>query len=333
MNRTLPFDVHGEVVAAAARLRGMLIETPLVGALSLSRAVGAEVRYKLENVQVTGSFKARGALNRMLCLSPAERSRGVVAASSGNHGLGVANAAQLLGCQAQVFVPETTPLQKRQAIAHSGALVVVFGNDCVDTEGRARSEAEQSGRPYISPYNDPLVVAGQGTIAEELLRQWPEVEVVYVAMGGGGLLSGMAGYGKRVRPEVEWVACSPSQSPAMEECVRMGRIVDVPCGETWSDSTHGGVEPGAITLPLCEQLVDRWLQCDEAAIEAALRGALAQQHLLVEGAAAVAIACCQADLELRARRACVLICGGNLPYEKLQRIVASGAAQGSDGYR
>lgn len=319
----LPFDVHAEVLAAAARLRGRLLETPLVPSPWLSRVLDADVRLKLENVQITGSFKARGALNKMLQLSAAERARGVVAASSGNHGLGVANAAGQLGCRAIVFVPETTPAQKRAAIAHLGAEVVVFGPDCVDTEIHARAFAAKAGRPYVAPYNDPAVAAGQGTVAEELLRQWPDVDVVYVAMGGGGLLGGMAGYARVVRPQVEWVACSPVTSPAMELCVREGRIVDVPCGDTLSDSTHGGVEPGAITFELCRQLVDRWLQVDERSIAAALRGCLAHQHLLVEGAAAVAIAAARADRQRRGDRVCVLICGGNLPFGRLQQVLAS----------
>lgn len=319
----LPFDVHTEVVAAAARLRGRLLETPLVPSPWLSQALGVEVRLKLENVQVTGSFKARGALNKMLQLTREERSRGVVAASSGNHGLGVAHAAGQLGGRATVFVPETTPPQKRAAIAQLGAEVVVFGPDCVDTEVHARAFAMAHGRPYVAPYNDPAVAAGQGTVAEELLRQWPEVEVVYVAMGGGGLLGGMAGYARAVRPRIEWVACSPMASPAMEVCVRQGRIVDVLCGDTLSDSTHGGVEPGAITFELCRQLVDRWLQVDERSIAAALRGCLAHQHLLVEGAAAVAIAAARADRQRRGDRVCVLICGGNLPFGRLQQVLAS----------
>jgi threonine dehydratase len=314
-------ELHAAVLAAAARLRGRLIETPVVPAPWLSSATGGEVRFKLDNVQVTGSFKARGALHRMLLLTPGERGRGVVAASSGNHGLGVAHAARQLGCRAAVFVPETTPPQKRAAIAALGAEVLVFGPDCVDTEVHARAVAAQSGRAYVSPYNDPLVVAGQGTVAEELLRQWPEVEVVYVAMGGGGLLAGMAGYGKGARGrDVEWVACSPAASPAMDECVRQGRIATVPCGDTWSDSTHGGVEPGAVTFGWCRDLVDRWLRCSEAAIERELRECLMHQHMLVEGAAAVAVACCRADAQRRGRRACVLICGGNLPFEKLCRL-------------
>jgi len=317
----LPFDVHGEVLRAHERLRGRVIETPVRRSHWLSAATGAEVWLKLENVQVTGSFKVRGATNKLLALSAVERARGVVAASSGNHGLAVAHAARSIGCTATVFVPETCPAAKRSAIAELGAEVHVFGPDCVDTEVHARQFAAARERPYISPYNDPLVAAGQGTIAVELLRQLPAVEVVYVALGGGGLIGGMAGYAATARPGVEFVGCSPAQSTAMEVCVRAGRIVAVPCGPTLSDSTAGGVEPGAITFELCRRLVHRYLQVDEPAIAAALRGCLEHEHQLVEGAAAVALAACLADAELRGRRACVLLCGGNLPLSTLQQLL------------
>jgi len=318
----LPFDVFAEVERAHARIGGRLLATPLVPSPWLSAATGAEVRLKLENVQVTGSFKARGALSRLAALSPAELRAGVVAASSGNHGLGIAHAARLLGCAATVFVPTTTPADKQAALAGSGAHVEVFGDDCVLTEVHARAVAGERGAAYVSPYNDALVIGGQGTVARELLQQWPDVEVVHVAVGGGGLIGGMAGYAARVRPDVEWVGCSPAASPALERSVRAGRVVDVPCAATWSDSTHGGVEHGAITVPLCAAVVDRWLQVDEDAIAAAMRGCLRHQHTLVEGAAGVAIAALLADGELRGRSTAVVVCGGNLPWSRLQELVA-----------
>jgi threonine dehydratase len=319
-----PFSVHRDVEAAAARLQGQLVTTPLVPSPWLSWRRGADVRLKLENVQVTGSFKARGALNRLSQLSPTERRRGVVAASSGNHGLGVAHAARRLGVEATVFVPTTTPESKRQLIALAGAAVAVHGDDCVVTESHARQLAAATERVYVSPYNDPGVIAGQGTVAVELLKQWPEVEIVYVAAGGGGLLSGMAGWARGHGARCEWVGCSPSASPALAECVRQGAVVDVPCSPTWSDSTHGGVEPDAITVPLCRELVDRWITVGEQAIAQAMRGCLQHQHLLVEGAAGVAIASLLADPSLGGRRACVVVCGGNLPWERLRVLVGGG---------
>lgn len=306
---------------AADALAGLVLTTPTVPAPWLSAELGGEVRLKLENVQHSGSFKLRGASHALLRLPAAARGAGVVAASSGNHGLGLAMAAARLGIAATVFVPTTTPAGKRAAIARHGAEVQVFGDDCVDTEAHARAVAAASGRHYVSPYNDADVVAGQGTVMVELLQQWPDVEAVYVALGGGGLIAGMAAYGKRVRPDLQLVACSPIASPAMAACVRAGRIVDVPCHDTWSDSTAGGVEPGAITFPLCRDLVDRFVDVDEAAIAQAMRDCLAHQHLLVEGAAGVAFAGLRQDAA-RPRRTAVVVCGANLPYAALQRLLA-----------
>ena len=316
-----PLQIAAAVRAAAARLHGRVLETPLVPAPWLAAQVGTEVLLKLENVQLTGSFKVRGATNKLLQLIPAERQAGVVAASSGNHGRGLAHAARALGVAAEVFVPNATPADKQAAIAALGASVRPFGADCVDTEAHARAVATASGRVYVSPYNDVEVIAGQGTVAVELLRQDAAIEVVYIALGGGGLLAGMAAWLKAQQPGIEVVACSPSASPAMDECVRQGKVVEVACGETWSDSTAGGVEPGAITLPLCSRLCDRFLRIDEAAIAAAMRAMLRHQHLLVEGAAGLAVAGLLADRELDGRRAAVVVCGGNLPYARLGELL------------
>lgn len=316
-----PADIAAGVRRAAARLQGHAVTTPTLGSSWLTVATGAEVRLKLENVQHTGSFKFRGACNALRAMPAAEAARGIVTASSGNHGLGVAAAAAGLGVPAIVYVPLATAPAKQAAIRAAGAEVRPFGDDCVFTELEARRVAAATGQTYVSPYNDPEVIAGQGTIAVELLAQWPAVEVVYVALGGGGLISGMAAYAKSSRPDLEFVACSPAASPAMAECVRAGAIVDVPCHETLSDSTAGGVEPGAITFPLCQQLVDRYLEVDEAAIAAALVGCLEHQHLLVEGAAAVAVAACLADPLRRGRRAAIVVCGGNLPLARLRAVL------------
>ena len=314
-------SLAGAVDDAAARLAGLVVRTPTVPSPWLSARTGGEVRLKLENVQHTGSFKLRGATNALQLLAPERLRCGVVAASSGNHGLGIAAAGQRLGVATTVYVPGTTALAKREAIAGYGAEVVVHGDDCVVTEQHARAVAAASDRPYVSPYTDLTVVAGQGTVARELHEQWPAVEVVYVALGGGGLIGGMAAWHKSVRASVEYVACSPVASPAMEECVRQGRIVDVPCGPTLSDSTAGGVEPGAVTFPLCQGLVDRFLRVDEGAIGRALVLMLERQHLLVEGAAAVAVAACLQDPQRAGRRAAIVVCGGNIPLPVLASLL------------
>ena len=322
MSRVEPASLATAVRASAERIRAHVVATPLVGASWLSRELGADVRLKLENVQATGSFKLRGAVNALLQLPPAGRARGVVAASSGNHGLAVATAAKSLQVPATVFVPTTTPAEKRAAIAAAGASVQVHGDDCVFTEQHAREVAQASNRPYLSPYNDAAVVAGQGTVAVELLQQWPEVDTLYVALGGGGLIAGMAAYAKACRAGITVVACSPLASPAMAECVRQGAIKDVPCGPTWSDSTAGGVEPGAITFPLCRTLVDRFVDVDEEAIAGGMRDCLAHQHLLVEGAVGVAIAAARQDQDRRGRNVAIVVCGGNLPMALLRRLLA-----------
>ncbi len=314
-------EIAAQVVLAEQRLRGKVLHTPLVPCPWLSEELSADVRWKLENVQHTGSFKLRGASNALHALSDARRAKGVVSASSGNHGLGLARAAKQLATSATVFVPSTTPSLKQDSIRRYGAEVQVFGDDCVIAERHARKVAADRGQTYISPYNDASVIAGQGTVAHELLDDWPEVEVVYVALGGGGLISGMAAYAKHVAPHIEFVGCSPTASPAMAECVRQGAIVDVPCGETWSDSTAGGVEPGAITFALCRDLIDRFIDVEEPDIANAMRDSLVLQHQLVEGAVGVAIAACRADRELRGRRAAIIVCGGNLPYDLLQKLV------------
>ncbi|MGC6486597.1 MAG: pyridoxal-phosphate dependent enzyme [Planctomycetota bacterium] len=317
-------ELARRVAAAAERLQGHVLQTPLVACPWMSEELGADVRWKLENVQHTGSFKLRGATHALLGLSPAERERGVVAASSGNHGLGLAAACGRLGVAAEVFVPSTTPADKRAAIERYGAAVAVHGDDCVVTEGHARAYAAARDQVYVSPYNDVEVVAGQGSVMVELLDQWPDVDAVYVAVGGGGLISGMAALGKARRPEIEFVGCSPLASPAMAECVRRGELVDVPCGETWSDSTAGGVEAGAVTFPWCQELVDRFVDVPEDAVERGMRDALSKQHLLVEGAVGVALAACREDRARRGDRVAVIVCGGNLPYDLLQRLVRGG---------
>jgi threonine dehydratase len=255
---------------AAGRVAPHVRRTPILRAPALAQGAGTEVWLKLESDQVTGSFKARGGTNKLLSLDEAERSGGVVAASSGNHGAGVAHAAQQLGCPLTVFVPTTAAPTKVARIRGLGAQVQAHGEDCAQTEAHARRWAVERGQPYISPYNDLDVVAGQGTIAFELMDQLDGFEAVFVSIGGGGLISGIGSYLNAVRPGVEIVGCSPAQSPAMHACLAAGRIMDVPCYETLSDATAGGVEPGAVTFGLCQRVVRRSLLVDEAAIASAM---------------------------------------------------------------
>jgi len=208
-------DVLGEVVRAEARIRPRIRETILEHSAHLSQAGGADVCCKLENLQYTGSFKVRGAMNKLLSLTEEELSRGVVAASTGNHAMAVAYGTHELQVRGEVFVTVNASPSKVRAIERLGARVLYHGWDCVQTEVHARKYAGQHDMTYVSPYNDPQVVGGQGTIAVELVRQLDQIDAVFVSIGGGGLISGIAGYLGAVHPDVAVVGCSPENSQAM----------------------------------------------------------------------------------------------------------------------
>ncbi len=315
-------DVAREVLAAARRIRPHVRETPVEESPVLSRRTGARVFLKLENLQLTGSFKLRGAMSKLLSLGRGDRRRGVVAASSGNHGAAVCHGARTLDCRAVIFVPEGASPAKVETIHALGGEVFQEGADCVIVEAAARLYGHQHGLTYVSPYNDPQVIGGQGTIGVELARQLERIDAVYVALGGGGLISGIAGYLKSLDPGVEIIACSPANSSVMAESVRAGRILDLESEPTLSDGTAGGVEAGAVTFDLCRSLVDRFLEVSEARIEDAMRLVIGRHHVLVEGAAAVPVAALLEDRDrLAGRRVAVVLCGANVSLETLRAIL------------
>lgn len=314
------------------RLREHVLVTPLEPSPALSARTGASVTLKLENTQRTGSFKLRGALSKLLSLSPDERSRGVVTASSGNHGMAVAFGARSLGSHAEVYVPTVASRAKLDRIRALGAELRIEGDDGLQSETTARRVAEESGRTYVSPYNDLAVVAGQGTVGTEITRAWterrvpteePPLDAVFVALGGGGLVSGIACALKARWPEIEVVACSPANSAVMAESVRAGRILDLPSEPTLSDGTAGGVEEGAVTFGLCQRLVDRYAEVDEEQIASAMRHVIEVEHTLVEGAAAVPVAAFLEQSErYEGRRVCIVLCGANVSLETLRAVLS-----------
>lgn len=315
-------ELVGAVEEAEQRIRSHVRETPVESSPVLSDLSGGRVHLKLENVQLTGSFKLRGALNKLLSLPVEQRARGVVAASSGNHGAGVACAAGIAGCRALVFVPEHTPEHKVASITKHGAEVQRYGHDCVLTEEHARAFAAAEGMAYVSPYNDPAVIAGQGTIAAELERQLESMDAVFVALGGGGLISGIGGFLRGRSREVEVVACSPENSPVMHESVQSGEIVEMEAKPTLSDSTAGGVEAGAITFPLCREFIDDSVLVSEQEIASALRLVVEHHHTLIEGAAAVAVAGFAKIAERYSDKDVVIvICGANIGLDTLARVL------------
>ncbi len=311
-----------EVPKAEARIRPYLRETPLDYSLPLSEWGGSRAYVKLENLQHTGSFKARGALNAMLSLGLEERAKGVVAASTGNHGAAVAFGLHRLGMKGIIFVPENASPTKLDAIRRYGAEVRLFGNDGLVTEVHARRYAEHRGMTYLSPYNDPRVIAGQATIGAELYRQLPSVEVVFVALGGGGLISGIAGYLKAMSPGTLVVGCSPSQAPIMYASIQAGHVVEMESKPTLSDGTAGGLEPESVTFALCRALIDEHCLVREAEIREAMLLFMESHHMMIEGAAGVAIAAYLKMKErFRDKNVALIICGANISLDTLRSIL------------
>ncbi|NNE67187.1 MAG: threonine/serine dehydratase [Pyrinomonadaceae bacterium] len=314
-----------KVESAAKRIGQYIHRTDCIQSPYYSEKTGANVFLKLENLQHTGSFKARGALNKVLSLQDSDREKGVVTASTGNHGAAVAYAASIVGTTARVFVSETASQNKVEAIRRLGADVITFGNDPVEAENEARRYADSGGFVFVSPYNDIEVVAGQGTIGSEIADQVRGIDAVYVAVGGGGLISGIGGYLKSVSPETEIVGCSPENSKVMIQSVELGELHgDLPSKPTLSDGTAGGIEDGSITFDLCRKYVDRYVSVEEDEIAKCLKEFLDVHHMLIEGAAAVPIAALYREgKDLAAKNVVLVICGANIGTEKLREVLSA----------
>jgi threonine dehydratase len=304
-------DLVPLIEEAAGRVYPICVETPLVRMPARTGEGEGPAFAKLEQLQTTGSFKLRGATNRLLSLGAAEAAAGVITSSTGNHGLGVAAAAQRLGIDAEVFLSPQVSSRKREAIRERGARIRIVGGDPLEAEVLARAAARQSGRAYISPYNDPHVVAGQGTIAVELMRQMPDLDAIFIATGGGGLLGGIGAYLRHAAPAAEIIGCWPQNSPVLYECLKAGRIFDVPETATLSESTAGGVEPGSITFDLCREVMHRGVLVSEDEILRAMRFG-SRQGWSVEGSSGVALAAYFREARRYAgAKVVVLVCGGN----------------------
>ena len=285
---------------------------------------GTRAYAKLEQLQVTGSFKLRGATNKIMGLAPEAAAKGVITSSTGNHGLGVAAAARYRGIDAEVFLSFQVSEAKRNKIESYGARIRMLGDNPLEAEIAARGVAEESGRTYVSPYNDWYVVAGQATIAAELVRQIENIDAVFVATGGGGLISGVGTYLREKCPLAEIVGCWPENSRVLYECLRAGRIGEFPESYTLSESTAGGVEPGSITFDLARAAMHRGVLVSEDAILDAMKWAR-EHNWTIEGSAGVALAALfQEAAHYQGRTVVVLFCGGNLSYEVESRMRESG---------
>lgn len=314
-------DIYSLALAAEARIRPHVLETPLRRSDYLSDMYEADVHLKLENLQLTGSFKVRGAFNKLLSLGVHERSHGVVAASTGNHGLAMAYAMKHLGVSGIVFVPEGAAATKIENIRRYGAQVRFHGSQGGATERFARSYAAEHDMVYVSPYNDWDVVAGQATTGVEIARQLEDVDVVVASLGGGGLIGGIAGYLKASGSARRVVAVSPRNSKSMMESVKIGHVVDTGHLPTLSDATAGGIDHDTITFDLCRRYVDDFIDVDELAIQMSMRDVISREGLLIEGSAALAVAGLARTTDLGGRKVVVVLCGANIDPSKLKQIL------------
>lgn len=315
-----------DLVAARHLIAPYIRRTPLVPSRLLSERAGTSVHLKLECLQETGSFKVRGAANRILALSDAERARGVVAVSTGNHGRAVAYVAGRLGIPATVCISERVPPGKAEAIRRLGARIAVHGASYDEAEAYARALQREQGLVFVEPFDDPLVVAGQGTIGLELLEDLPEVDMAVVPLSGGGLLGGIAIALKAADPRIRVVGVSMERAPVMVRSLQAGRPLALPEEETLADALAGGIGlENHHTFRLVQRHVDDTVLVSEDEIAAAMAWALREHHLVVEGGGAVGLAALLSGKAAgRGRPVAVVLSGGNVGQETLARATAGG---------
>jgi len=309
---------------ARAAIAESVYFSPCTQSASISEASGQPVYLKLENQQRTGAFKERGALNKLLSLTDAERQRGVIAASAGNHAQGVAYHARRTGIAAKIVMPVMTPLVKVNATKGYGAEVVLFGDGYDEAYDEARRLSEQENLTFVHPFDDPAVIAGQGTIALELLEQVPDMEAVVVPIGGGGLISGIACAVKESKPQVRVVGVQAARMPSMIEAVRERCTVTIPVNPTIADGIAVR-RAGELTLCMVQKYVDEVVAVEEEEIASGILTLLEREKTLAEGAGAAAVAALlHHKTSLRKQKTVALVCGGNIDVTLLSRIIERG---------
>jgi len=315
-------DFSKIVDESTERIRPFIRKTYFTYSPAFSDITSANVRFKMENLQVTGSFKARGAVNKLLSLNREQRRKGVVSASTGNHGAAVAYAAQELNVKCSIFVPNDASEAKLNNIKNYDAKIEIYGKDCVDSEMKAREVARQNEQVYVSPYNDLDVVAGQGTVGYEINNQCDGLDVIIISVGGGGLIGGIASYLKSVWPSLHVIGCSPENSAVMIHSIKKGEILDLESLPTLSDGTAGGIEKHSITFPICKDIIDQTILVSEKEIQNGMLKFVENERMLLEGAAGTAVATLiKMKDELKGKKVGVVICGGNISLDVLSKIL------------
>jgi threonine dehydratase len=311
-----------DIEAARRTIAGHVLRTPMLPAPRLSELTGATVHVKYENLQVTNSFKERGARTKLAALSAAERSAGVIAMSAGNHAQAVAYHAAALGIPATVVMPVTTPFVKVAATKAHGALVLLHGESIAEAQARAEAEARERGLTWVHPYDDPHVIAGQGTIALEMLEEVSDLDVLVVPIGGGGLISGIATAAKAIRPSIEIVGAEAALYPSVWNALRGDNL---PLGGATLAEGIAVKNVGALTLPIIRALVSDVVLVDEEHIERAVNAYLTLQKTMAEGAGAAGLAAMLAEPKRFAgRRVGLVLCGGNIDPRILASIMVRG---------
>ena len=323
------WDISDSIIAANRRIKdvdGGARETPLDYSGVFSEWTGASFWLKGEHLQNTGSFKLRGAMNKVLSLTKEEKDKGIIAASSGNHGIGTTQAARVAGLEATIYLPQNVSPKKHSKMKRLGAKTVLVPGSPLEGEKAGRAAAEREGKTFVSPYADLDIIAGQGTVGLELAEQCPDLAAVYATLGGGGLISGLGGYLKTRMPNVEIIACSAENGPAMYLCLEKGEIYDTPETKTLSDGTSGGIEEGAITFEFCQQVIDRHILVSETEIASAMCDMAANESFIIEGAAGVALAAGLKDASgYQGKNIAVVISGRNIALDTFRSVLEQGA--------
>ncbi len=312
------------ITKAHSRISPYIRHTPLEYSALLSQMTGANVYLKLENWQLTGSFKVRGATNKILSIPESERqNKTFVAASTGNHAAGFAYVVKELGLRGEIFLPKHVSPSKLEYLRSFGVPLHFHGDDSLETEIHTRAYAETHGHVLVHPYNDPDIIAGQGTIGLEIAQDLPEVEAVFVPVGGGGLIGGIAAYLKLYNSDIQMIGCQPENSPEMCVSIERGHIIEELISKpTLSDGTAGGIEQGAITFDMCKKLVDEFALVSEKEIANALLWLIKNRQMMVEGSAGLALATLLKNPEkYQGKNVVLIVCGRRLSVEKLKKIM------------
>ncbi|MEE9471840.1 MAG: pyridoxal-phosphate dependent enzyme [Gemmatimonadota bacterium] len=325
MGRLIEADLgltHADIVAARERIAENVVRTPLVPSRELTRAAGGEVRLKLECIQETGSFKLRGATNRALSMPDSDRARGVIAVSSGNHGRAVAAVASRLGVKALICLGEGVPRIKVEGIRSYGAEVLIAGATYDEAAIRAHAIEREQGMIFIHPFDDPAVIAGQGTIGLEIVEDFPGVEILVVPISGGGLIGGIALAAKSIDPDIRVIGACMERSAAMHESLRAGKIVGVGEEPSLADALAGDLgDDNRYSFRICQALVDETILVSEEEIAAAMAFMLRTHGVVVEGGGAVCVAALRAGRVPRGRRVAAVVSGRNIEPSKFLEIV------------